>query len=56
MKIVLEIKGGKHEEIIIDDDVFKMLKEYSIAKGISIEKAIEIICLEYAKGFESEDF
>lgn len=56
MKIVLEIKGGKHEEIIIDDDVYKMLKEYSIAKGMSVEKAIEIICIEYAKGVENEVF
>lgn len=56
MKIVLEIKGGKQEEITVDDDVYKMLKEYSVAKGISVEKAIEIICIEYAKGIENEVF
>ena len=54
MKLILDIKNDKQHEIEIDDSIYSMLIEYGKAKGISIEKILEIICIEYAKKAENE--
>ena len=54
MELVITIKNGINETIQIDDSVYEALVEYSKAKNISIDKCLEIICLEYAKAFEHD--
>ena len=54
MELVITIKNGINETIQIDDSVYEALVEYSKAKNISIDKCLEIICIEYAKAFEND--
>ena len=56
MDLTLSIKNGSTETIKIDDSVYQMLIEYAKAKNITVEKCLEIICIEYAKEIEKEKF
>ena len=54
MELVINIKNGVNETIQIEDSVYNALVEYAKAKNITIDKCLEIICIEYAKAFEND--